>query len=101
MDMRVVTTGLEFPEGPIALPDGDILLVEIKAGRLARVKPDGAKSVFAVTGGGPNGAALGPDGAVYVAQNGGFRWSERVSPDGARAVFPGERPDEYIGGQIQ
>jgi gluconolactonase len=101
MEMRVVTTGLEFPEGPIALPDGDVLLVEIKAGHLTRVKPDGTKSVVAVIGGGPNGAALGPDSAVYIAQNGGFAWSERTSADGQRAVFPGERPEGYIGGQIQ
>lgn len=103
MEHRVVTTGLEFPEGPLVLPDGDLLVTEIRAGRLTRVHPaTGAKSVFAETGGGPNGAALGPDGAVYVAQNGGFEWTERVSPTtGQRTVFPGERPRDYIGGQIQ
>lgn len=102
MEMRTVTTGLEFPEGPLELPGGDILVTEIRAGRLCRVNPQtGAKSVFAVTGGGPNGAALGPDGAVYVTQNGGFAWTERVGPDGVKRVFPGERPDNYIGGQIQ
>lgn len=63
MDMRVVTTELAFPEGPLELPDGDILVTEIRAGRLTRVNPTtGQKSVFAVTGGGPNGAAIGPEG---------------------------------------
>lgn len=102
MEMRTVATGLEFPEGPLILPDGDLLVTEIRAGRLTRITPDGATSPFAVTGGGPNGAALGPDGAIYVAQNGGFEWTERVSATtGARALFPGDRPPDYIGGQIQ
>jgi gluconolactonase len=102
MEMRVVATGLEFPEGPLVLPDGDLLVTEIKIGRLSRVTADGKVSSFAETGGGPNGAAIGPDGAIYVAQNGGFEWTERVHPvTGVRAVFPGERPADYIGGQIQ
>jgi len=101
MDFRVITTGLRFPEGPLVLPDGDIIVTEIAAGCLTRIKPDGTKSLFANTGGGPNGAALGPDGAIYVAQNGGFKWTERQMPDGSIALFPGEQPDEYIGGQIQ
>lgn len=101
MDYRVVATGLGFPEGPVVLPGGDVLVVEIARGRLARIKPDGATSVFAVTGGGPNGAAVGPDGAIYVCQNGGFSWHERTNPDGSKGLFPGDRPDDYIGGQIQ
>ena len=36
------------------------------------------------TGGGPNGAALGPDGALYVCNNGGFEW--HTNPDGSRHV---------------
>ena len=101
MDYRVVATGLEFPEGPLELPGGDIALVEIRGGRVTRVKPDGQKSTIAVTGGGPNGAALGPDGAIYVCQNGGFHWDQRAMPDGSTRYFPGEQPANYIGGQIQ
>ena len=102
MEPRVVATGLEFPEGPLVLPDGDLLVTEIRGGRLTRVKADGTTSVFAVTGGGPNGAAIGPDGAIYVAQNGGFEWVERVSATtGMKALLPGDRPADSIGGQIQ
>ncbi|MCL4242512.1 MAG: SMP-30/gluconolactonase/LRE family protein [Dehalococcoidia bacterium] len=101
MEFRVVATGLKFPEGPLELPGGDILVTEIAAGRLTRVKPDGTQEVFAVTGGGPNGAAIGPDGAIYVTQNGGFHWTERPLPDGSTGLFPGEQPADYIGGQIQ
>ncbi|OAI39130.1 hypothetical protein AYO38_08160 [bacterium SCGC AG-212-C10] len=100
MDYRVVTTGLAFPEGPLELPGGDILVTEIRTGVLTRVTPDGTKSTFATTGGGPNGAAIGPDGAIYVAQNGGFEWNE-VDFGGEKRVFPGEQPADYIGGQIQ
>jgi gluconolactonase len=74
MEFRTLTEGLQFPEGPVALADGSVLLVEIAAGTLTRVAPDGTKSVVAKTGGGPNGAAVGPDGKGYVANNGGFEW---------------------------
>jgi len=74
--MRTIATGLQFPEGPIAMPDGSVLLVEIRRGTLSRVSPDGRITVVAECGGGPNGAAIGPDGACYVCNNGGFEWHD-------------------------
>ena len=59
-EVTVIASGLAFPEGPIAQPDGSIVLVEIKAGLLTRVR-DGGKETIAELGGGPNGAAIGPD----------------------------------------
>ncbi|WP_406692026.1 SMP-30/gluconolactonase/LRE family protein [Saccharopolyspora sp. ID03-671] len=94
--MRLVASGLEFPEGPIALSDGSVLLVEIRGQRLSRVSPDGRVSVVAELGGGPNGAAIGPDGAVYVCNNGGFEWHDRGG-----ITAPGHQPADYIGGRIQ
>lgn len=94
--IRVVTSGLGFPEGPIAMRDGSVVLVEIQRRTLSRVLLDGTIEVIAHLGGGPNGAAIGPDGAVYVCNNGGFEWHER---DGVTA--PGGQPDDYIGGRIQ
>ena len=74
---RELATGLEFPEGPVALADGSFLVVEIHRGTLTRVPPGGGSpEVVADLGGGPNGAAIGPDGAAYVVNNGGFVWSE-------------------------
>jgi gluconolactonase len=93
---RELAAGLAFPEGPVALPGGDVLVVEIKAGRVTRVAPDGVRRTVAETGGGPNGAAVGPDGRLYVCNNGGFEWHER---DGF--VVPGEQPEDYSGGRIE
>ena len=92
-----VTSGLEFPEGPIAMPDGSVILVEMFGPRLTRVHPDGTKETVAEVAGGPNGAALGPDGAVYVANNGA-----RFSKVGhGELTFPGPTtPGAYIGGRI-
>jgi gluconolactonase len=70
MEFEVLAEGLQFPEGPIAFPDGSVILVEIRRGALTRVHK-GKAEVIADLGGGPNGAALGPDGAVYVCNNGG------------------------------
>jgi gluconolactonase len=72
VNVRVLADGLVFPEGPVAMPDGSVIVVEIHAGRLTRIGPDGRKAIVAVTGGGPNGAAVGPDGALYICNNGGL-----------------------------
>jgi gluconolactonase len=81
--VRTVADGLRFPEGPVVLPDGDLLVVEVRAGTVSRVRPDGSVEPVAACGGAPNGAALGPDGAVYVCNNGGAGGRgriERVDP---------------------
>ena len=70
MNLEQVADGLQFPEGPVALADGSVVLVEIRGGTLTRVRPDGRKETVARLGGGPNGAAIGPDGAVYICNNG-------------------------------
>jgi len=97
MKIREITTGLQFPEGPIAMDDGSVLLVEIARGTLSRVTPDGRIHVVSNLGGGPNGAALGPDGAVYVCNNGGFRWG--TENDGTHR--PVGQAEDYSGGRIE
>ena len=73
IEVREIASGLRFPEGPIAMPDGSVVLVEIQRGTLSRIDvATGAVEVIAECGGGPNAAAVGPDGAFYVANNGGF-----------------------------
>jgi len=95
MQLELVAEGLWFPEGPIAMADGSVMLVEIRRGTLTRVTTDGRRSTIAELGGGPNGAAIGPDGAVYVCNNGGaWLWRE------GEAHWPGDPPAEYRGGSI-
>src|SRR5437588_11759500 len=73
-EFRLVADGLNYPEGPVYCPDGTVLVVEIGAGTLTRIYPDGSKpkETVATLGGGPNGAAIGPDGAIYICNDGGF-----------------------------
>ncbi|TVR25021.1 MAG: SMP-30/gluconolactonase/LRE family protein [Ilumatobacter sp.] len=93
-----ITSGLRFPEGPVAMPDGTVVLVEMFAERLTRVYPDGRTETVAEIPGGPNGAAVGPDGAMYVCNNG-----RAFSPvELGDLLLPGPfDPDRYLGGKIQ
>jgi gluconolactonase len=98
-DVTDVTAGLEFPEGPVAMSDGSVVVVEIKAGRITRVAPDGEKTVVAEPGGGPNGAAIGPDGKLYVCNNGAsFRY---VDMGGQLIPEQPPPPGQYEGGRIE
>ena len=94
--LKEIASGLRFPEGPVVLPNGDVLVCEIAAGRITRIAPDGRRTVAAETGGGPNGAALGPDGRLWVCNNGGLEWFDR---DGK--IFPVGCARDYAGGSIQ
>ena len=73
---KTICEDLQFPEGPISMPDGSVILVEIARGTLTRVLASGRREVICESGGGPNGAAIGPDGACYVCNNGGFDWEK-------------------------
>jgi gluconolactonase len=97
-ELTEITDGLRFPEGPIAMPDGSVIVVEMFGPRLTLVHPDGTKETIAEIEGGPNGAAIGPDGAVYLCNNGG---SSRPAEFGG-LLLPGRfDPSRYVGGRIQ
>src|SRR5262249_13584659 len=63
---------------------------------LSRVTPDGRIHVVAMLGGGPNGAAMGPGGKIYVTNNGGLKFLERPGK-----LFPIAQSDDYVRGAIQ
>jgi gluconolactonase len=94
--MQIITTGLRFPEGPVWLRDGSVALVEIERKTVTIVAQDGAQRVLSRHQGGPNGLAVGPDGAFYVCNNGGFTWHET-----AGVIRPGLQPDDYVSGSIE
>lgn len=92
MEASVFAEGLGYPEGPLALPDGRILVTDVRGGAVLAVDREGRVSLYADTGGGPDGLALGPDGVVYCANNGGLQWVD------GRAIGPSE---DYTGGTLQ
>lgn len=47
MNFREIATGLQFPEGPVAMDDGSIIVVEIKAKKITRIKKDGKTQTVA------------------------------------------------------
>ena len=96
VEFREVARGLRFPEGPVAMPDGSLLVVEIERRTVSRIAADGTVGVLARTGGGPNGLAIGAGGAAYVANNGGF---EFVEDD--HELRPLWQSWDYSGGRIE
>lgn len=93
-DLRMLAAGLRFPEGPVAMAAGSVVLGEIAGGAVTRVEPDGTCTEIGKAGGGPNGLALGPDGALYVCNNGGNEYAE----GGFLSTGPSR---DYAGGYIQ
>jgi len=55
-EVRELASGLKLPEGPVALPDGSVILVEMRRQTLSRVTAAGQVEVVADLGGGPKGA---------------------------------------------
>lgn len=93
-EVKVLATDLLFPEGPVALSDGSVLVAEIRSGKIKKILDNGRVEILADCGGGPNGMALGPDGALYVCNNGGNTYK----PDHYAAIGPAKN---YSGGSIQ
>jgi len=96
LDYELVAEGLGFPEGPVFIQDGSIVLVEIAHGTIRRCWGKGKTEILANPGGGPNGAAIGPDGALWVCNNGGFEFHHKHG-----LLIPGNCPENYSGGRIE
>jgi gluconolactonase len=94
---RVVADGLGFVEGPVALPDGALLAVDLRNSCVWRIEPNGEKRRVVDVEGSLNGAALGPDGRLYACNNGGLDWQ----PGNDRNLPLGRAARNYIGGRLQ
>ena len=82
-NFQILAEGLGVTEGPIILPDGRIFIVSVTRGLIYEIYTNGNEPRIAATpGGGPNGLTVGPDAAVYVAQNGGVT----TKPDSPRGL---------------
>lgn len=98
-----VATDLGFPEGPVAMPDGSLIFVDIKKETLSRWTAGQGVEVVANIEGGPNGAALGPDGAIYICNNGGVYapFQQPAAGPLKGLTLPNDPPLNYAGGSIQ
>lgn len=90
-----LSSGVGFTEGPVITDGGAVVHVSIDQGRLYQIDSSGVSSVLADLAGGPNGACPGPDGEIYVAQNGG-NWmlgtgTVEKTESGVQAVDPAGR----------
>ncbi len=98
VELTEITGGLRFPEGPIAMADGSVVLVELFGPRITGIQPDGSRETVAEVPGGPNGLAVGPDGALYLCNNGGCFTPVELSG----LLLPGPfDPSRYLGGRVQ
>jgi gluconolactonase len=81
---ETAASGLGWPEGPTALPDGRLVFVESYRSQLTVVGSDRTPRRFAYVAGAPNSCVLGANGWIYVCQNGGtvgpWRAAEMVAP---------------------
>jgi gluconolactonase len=94
--MEIVADGLAFPEGPVVMADGSVIVVEIAGARISRCW-NGRKEVICEIGGGPNGAAIGPDGALWICNNGGMSAEKMESLSGPGSGGRIERVDLTTG----
>ena len=93
MEWRVLAGGLGFLERPVFAQAGEIVVTSMDYGHLYALGDDGVR-ILVVIGGGPNGAAEGPDDTLYVAQSGGRNRHRRpVLTGGIQAVRADGRID--------
>ncbi|MEW6632364.1 MAG: SMP-30/gluconolactonase/LRE family protein, partial [Pseudomonadota bacterium] len=85
---EIHVTGLGFPEGPVALADGSIAFVDLLHAKVCAFK-DGAVREMAALPGAPNGMRLGPDGQLYICNNGGLAPESLETLHFAEPMIPG------------
>lgn len=101
-EFELVAANLNLPEGPFYCADGSLLVVQIGSGLLTRIDLASRQvTTVANLGGGPNGCAVGPDGAIYVCNDGGFFSVPVQQSSGGTIQVALSQPANYSGGKIQ
>lgn len=90
----IISSAISLPEGPLLMPDGSWLVVELdpRRGTVTRILEDGGREPLGETGR-PNGLALTADGSVWVAESinpGLFRLSAEGTLSKVLAEVEGE-----------
>lgn len=98
--MTVFASDLQFPEGPVLLPDGSFLFVEMspETGCVTWISADGASRRRIAQTGRPNGLALDAKGNIWVAETLN-KALLKLSLDGNYEVFAGpanDRPFRFL-----
>jgi gluconolactonase len=65
--VQLLKEGLDGTEGPIALPDGNVIFSEINANRLIKIDKDNVFSTFLENTGGTTGLAFDRQGRLFAA----------------------------------
>jgi len=80
--LETLASGFEFTEGPLWLPDGSILVQDIKAEKTHRLLPDRTVELLRERTGAANGQTFTPDGRIVFCEQTGRRVS-RMAVDGS------------------
>ncbi len=85
---EIHSDGCGFTEGPVTLGDGGVAFVDLVDAKV-RVWREGETSDLASLPGAPNGMRMGPDGALWIANNGGLGLKAKGALHFAEPQIPG------------
>ena len=69
-DWQIVSEGHSFSEGPAVNARGEVFFTDLSNDGIHKIGLDGKVTIFQKESGWPNGQMFGPDGKLYVCQNG-------------------------------
>lgn len=67
--VELLAGGFRFPEGPSVDAAGNIYVVDLGDGKVSRIRPTGARSVFVDTGGSNQSSSFDTAGNLYICHN--------------------------------